>query len=469
MSLLKRLEHGGAAPQTPAAPAPGDTHQAKPPVASEPTFRPNPVQTQVTEAQRSLKDRVKRKLISELDPSVDTNKIDEVRQRLKSLFDQIIEAENLVLTRAEKERLFEELAADVIGFGPIEPLLTDPTISEVMVNGPKKIYFERKGRLMLSDVQFDDDDHVRRIIDRIVSPLGRHVDEASPIVDARLPDGSRVNVVIPPISLVGPTITIRKFTKEKLRVDDLIRFGSVTPEIADFLRACVHARLNIVISGGTGSGKTTLLNVMSNFIPDDERIVSIEDSAELQLAKEHWIRMETRPANIEGTGAITARECMKATLRMRPDRVIVGECRGGEALDMLQAMNTGHDGSLTTAHANTPRDMLSRLETMVLMAGMDLPVRAIREQISSAVDLIVQQSRMRDGSRKVTHITEVQGMEGDKITLQDVFLFEQEAFENGKVIGSVKPTGVRPKFMPKIEESGISLPPSIFGMAPGFF
>jgi pilus assembly protein CpaF len=313
-------------------------------------------------------------------------------------------------------------------------------------------------------VQFDDDDHVRRVIDRIVSPLGRHVDEASPIVDARLPDGSRVNVVIPPISLVGPTITIRKFTKEKLRVDDLIRFGSMTPEIADFLKACVHARLNVVISGGTGSGKTTLLNVLSNFIPDDERIISIEDSAELQLAKEHWIRMETRPANIEGTGAVTARDCMKATLRMRPDRVIVGECRGGEALDMLQAMNTGHDGSLTTGHANTPRDMLSRLETMVLMAGMDLPVRAIREQISSAVDVIIQQSRMRDHSRKVTHITEVQGMEGDKIILQDIFLFDQEAFENGKVIGSIKPTGVRPKFMSKIEDAGIQLPPTIFGV-----
>ena len=469
MSLLKRLEQGGAAPTAPAAPAPADPNQARPPAQPEPTFRPIPVQPQVTEAQRSLKERVKRKLISELDPSVDTNQIEEVRTRLKSLFDQIIEAENLVLTRAEKERLFEELAADVIGFGPIEPLLSDASVSEVMVNGPKKIYFERKGRLMLSDVQFDDDDHVRRIIDRIVSPLGRHVDEASPIVDARLPDGSRVNVVIPPISLIGPTITIRKFTKEKLRIDDLIRFGSITPEIADFVRACVYARLNIVISGGTGSGKTTLLNVMSNFIPDDERIVSIEDSAELQLAKEHWIRMETRPANIEGTGSVTARDCIKATLRMRPDRVIVGECRGGEALDMLQAMNTGHDGSLTTGHANSPRDMLARLETMVLMAGMDLPVRAIREQISSAVDLIVQQTRMRDGSRKVTHITEVQGMEGDKITLQDVFLFEQEAYENGKVIGQIKPTGVRPKFMPKIEEAGIALPPSIFGLTAGYF
>jgi pilus assembly protein CpaF len=471
MSLLKRLEQGAAALNTQNARpgTAGPDGEASPTSLTEPTFRPSPVQTPVTEAQRSLKDRVKRKLISELDPSVDTNETDEVRQRLKSLFDQIIEAENLVLTRAEKERLFEELAADVIGFGPIEPLLADASVSEVMVNGPKKIYYERKGRLLLSDVQFDDDDHVRRIIDRIVSPLGRHVDEASPIVDARLPDGSRVNVVIPPISLIGPTITIRKFTKEKLRVDDLIRFGSITPEIADFLKACVYARLNVVISGGTGSGKTTLLNVLSNFIPDDERIVSIEDSAELQLAKEHWVRMETRPANIEGSGAISARDCIKATLRMRPDRVIVGECRGGEALDMLQAMNTGHDGSLTTGHANSPRDMLSRLETMVLMAGMDLPVRAIREHISSAVDLIVQQSRMRDGSRKVTHVTEVQGMEGDKVTLQDVFLFEQEAYENGRVVGSIKPTGVRPKFMSKIEEAGVTLPPTIFGLAAGYF
>jgi len=469
MSLLKRLEHGGGTPFNAPAPArPAEPNGPTPP-QPEQTFRQAPVSPQATEAQRSLKERVKRKLISELDPSVDSTHIDEIRLRLKGLFDQIIEAENLVLTRAEKERLFGELAADVIGFGPIEPLLSDPTVSEVMVNGPKKIYFERKGRLQLSDVQFDDDDHVRRVIDRIVSPLGRHVDEASPIVDARLPDGSRVNVVIPPISLVGPTITIRKFTKEKLRVDDLIRFGSITPEIADFLRACVVARLNVVISGGTGSGKTTLLNVLSNFIPDDERIVSIEDSAELQLAKEHWVRMETRPANIEGTGSVTARDCMKATLRMRPDRVIVGECRGGEALDMLQAMNTGHDGSLTTAHANTPRDMLARLETMVLMAGMDLPVRAIREQISSAVDVIVQQSRMRDGSRKVTHITEVQGMEGDKIILQDVFLFEQESFLNGKVIGSIKPTGVRPKFMPKFEDAGVELPPSVFGLTSGLF
>jgi pilus assembly protein CpaF len=468
MSRLRRLEHGGAAATTPDARGPGGGEQSPPTAKTEPISRGMAPQSQATDAQRSLKERVKRKLISELDPKMDTTQIVEVRQRLKILFDQIIEAENLVLTRTEKERLFEELAADVVGFGPIEPLLNDPSVTEIMVNGPKRIYFERKGRLLLSDVQFDDDDHVRRVIDRIVSPLGRHVDEASPIVDARLPDGSRVNVVIPPISLVGPTITIRKFTKEKLRVDDLIRFGSMTPEIAEFLRACVVSRLNIVISGGTGSGKTTLLNVLSNFIPDDERIVSIEDSAELQLAKDHWIRLETRTANIEGVGAITARECMKATLRMRPDRVIVGECRGGEALDMLQAMNTGHDGSLTTGHANTPRDMLARLETMVLMAGMDLPVRAIREQISSAVDVIVQQSRMRDGTRKVIAITEVQGMEGEKVVLQDIFLFEQESYENGKVVGQIKPTGVRPKFMPKIEDSGIQLPATIFGIVAGF-
>src|SRR6266508_760767 len=440
--------------------------QAQPPESSEllpAVVRPAPPTRQSGVDQRHLNERVKRKLISELEPSLDTKHSDEVRHRLRSLFDQIIQAEDLVLTRAEKERLFEELSADVIGFGPIEPLLHDPSVSEIMVNGPKKIYFERKGRLQLSDVQFDDDDHVRRVIDRIVSPLGRHVDEASPIVDARLPDGSRVNVVIPPISLVCPTITIRKFTKEKLRVDDLIRFGSITPEIAEFLRACVHARLNIVISGGTGSGKTTLLNVLSNFIPDDERIVSIEDSAELQLAKEHWVRLETRPANIEGTGAVTARDCMKSTLRMRPDRVIVGECRGGEALDMLQAMNTGHDGSLTTGHANTPRDMLARLETMVLMAGMDLPLRAIREQIASAVDLIVHQNRLKDGTRKIVNITEVQGMEGEVIVMQDIFVFEQTGVVEGKIQGRLKATGIRPKFVEKFEVMGIHLPPGLFG------
>jgi pilus assembly protein CpaF len=418
---------------------------------------------------RDLKTRVKGKLIADLDPNTDLSKTQEVRQKIKSLFDQIVESENIVLTRSERDRLFEEVSADIIGFGPIEPLLQDAAISEVMVNGPDQVYIEQKGRIILSDVRFDNDEHVRRIIDRIVSPLGRHVDESSPICDARLPDGSRVNIVIPPISLVGPCITIRKFSKTPLTIDDLVRFGSMTPEIAEFLRACVLARLNIVVSGGTGSGKTTLLNVLSGFIPDDERIVTVEDAAELQLRQEHVVRLEARPPNIEGKGAITIRDLVINCLRMRPDRIVVGECRGREALDMLQAMNTGHDGSLTTGHANTPRDMLARLETMVLMAGMDLPVSAIRQQVSSAIDVIVQQARLRDGSRRITQITEVQGMEGEIITLQDVFVFEQEGIEGGKIIGRIKPVGVRPKFMPKIEDAGIRMPASVFGLNDRFF
>jgi pilus assembly protein CpaF len=418
---------------------------------------------------RDLKTRVKTELISQLDPNMDLSKTAEVRQKIKSLFDQIVESENIVLTRAERDRLFEEVTADIIGFGPIEPLLQDPTVNEVMVNGPNQIYIEQKGKLVLTDVRFDNDEHVRRIIDRIVSPLGRHVDESSPLCDARLPDGSRVNIVIPPISLVGACITIRKFSKTPFTVDDLIRFGSMTPEIAEFLRACVVSRLNCVVSGGTGSGKTTLLNVLSSFIPDDERIVTVEDAAELQLRQDHVVRLEARPPNIEGKGAITIRDLVINCLRMRPERIVVGECRGKEALDMLQAMNTGHDGSLTTGHANSPRDMLSRLETMVLMAGMELPVKAIRDQISSAVDLIVQQARMRDGTRRITNITEVQGMEGDIITRQDIFVFEQESFEGGKIVGHIRPTGVRPKFMPKIEDSGIRLPPTIFGINDRFF
>src|SRR5436853_164011 len=369
---------------------------------------------------------------------MDLSKTAEVKQRIKTLFDLVVEGENIVLTRVERERLFEEVTADIIGFGPIEPLLLDSTVSEVMVNGPNQIYVEQKGKLHLADVSFDDDDHVRRIIDRIVSPLGRHVDESSPICDARLPDGSRVNIVIPPISLVGPCITIRKFSKTPLTIDDLVRFGSMTPEIAEFLRACILARLNTIVSGGTGSGKTTLLNVLSSFIPDDERIVTVEDAAELQLRQDHVVRLEARPPNIEGKGAITIRDLVINCLCMRPDRIVVGECRGREALDMLQAMNTGHDGSLTTGHANTPRDMLARLETMVLMAGLDLPVPAIREQIASAVDLLVPQSPMRHGSRRITQITEVQGMEGDIITLQDDFTFEQEGIEGGKNIGRIQ-------------------------------
>src|SRR5579871_3970745 len=450
-ALVSRLEHA----------APGSFTQLPPSAAG-----PRPAERKLY---RELKTRVKARLIAELDTNTDLSKPDVVRGHIRELFDQIIDHENVVLMRVARERLFEEIAADVIGFGPIEPLLQDPAITEVMVNGPSQIYIEQKGKLFLTDVTFDDDDHVRRIIDRIVSPLGRHVDESSPICDARLPDGSRVNIVIPPISLVGPCITIRKFAKTPLGIDDLIRFGTLTPEVAEFLRACVLARLNIVVSGGTGSGKTTLLNVLSGFIPDDERIVTVEDAAELQLRQAHVVRLEARPANIEGKGAITIRDLVTNCLRMRPERIVVGECRGREALDMLQAMNTGHDGSLTTGHSNSPRDMLARLETMVLMAGMDLPVSAIRQQVASAVDLIVHQSRMRDGSRRIVNVTEVQGMEGDTITMQDVFIFEQEGIEGGRIIGRIKPTGVRPKFMPKIEDSGIRLPSTVFGISDRFF
>ena len=472
MGLLRRIE-GGTPPKqatttdesrTPAPPPPGRTGLMPPGRATAAPVRPGQVQIV-----RDLRLRVKSKLIAELDPNMDLSKTAEVRQRIKSLFDQIVESESIVLTRVERDKLFEEVAADIIGFGPIEPLLQDASVSEVMVNGPEQIYIEQKGKIILTDVKFDNDEHVRRIIDRIVSPLGRHVDESNPLCDARLPDGSRVNIAIPPVSLVGPCVTIRKFSKTPLTIDDLIRFDSVTPEIAEFLKACVTTRLNIVVSGGTGSGKTTLLNVLSSFIPDDERIVTVEDAAELQLRQDHVVRMESRPPNIEGKGAITIRDLVINCLRMRPDRIVVGECRGQEALDMLQAMNTGHDGSLTTGHANSPRDMLARLETMVLMAGMDLPVTAIRQQVSSAVDLIVHQSRMRDGSRKITNITEVQGMEGDIIVLQDIFVFQQESYENGKVIGSIQPTGVRPRFMPKIEDAGIHIPPQVFGIGDRFF
>jgi pilus assembly protein CpaF len=346
----------------------------------------------------------------------------------------------------------------------LQPLLEDDTITEIMVNGPKNVYVERKGKLHRVPVTFENNDHVMRIIDRIVAPLGRRIDESSPYVDARLQDGSRVNAVIPPISLVGPTLTIRKFSKNPITVEQLIQFGSISPEAIQFLKACVEARLNILISGGTGSGKTTLLNVMSGFIPGDERIITIENAAELQLRQEHVVTLESRPPNIEGRGEITIRDLVINSLRMRPERIIVGECRGGETLDMLQAMNTGHDGSMTTAHANSPRDALARVETMCLMAGMDLPVRAIREQVASAIDLICQQERMRDGTRKVTTVTEVSGMEGEVVTMTDIFVFEQTGMENGKIVGRLRPTGLRPKFMDKIEIAGINLPPSIFGI-----
>ena len=421
------------------------------------------------DAFNEIKSRVQNRLIAELDPRMDLSNAEEVRRTVEETFASVLEAEGISLPRADRVRLFEAISAEILGFGPIEPLLKDPSINEVMVNGPTQVYIERQGKLVLTDVAFQDNDHVMRVIDRIVSPLGRRVDESSPTVDARLPDGSRVNAIIPPIALNGPTVTIRKFSKDPLTVEDLIRFGTFTAEMAMFMKACVEARLNIVVAGGTGSGKTTMLNVISSFIPEDERIITIENAAELQLRQEHVVRLESRPPNIEGKGEITIRDLVINSLRMRPERIVVGECRGGEALDMLQAMNTGHDGSMTTAHANSPRDTLSRLETMCLMAGMDLPVRAIREQIASAVDLIIQQERMKDGSRKVTAITEVQGMEGDVIVMQDIFNFVQTGVENGKIVGRMKPTGIRPKFMPKFEQANIYLPPNIFGVGERLF
>ncbi|MBC7813564.1 MAG: CpaF family protein [Burkholderiales bacterium] len=411
-----------------------------------------------------LKSRVQNRLLSELDQSMDLSRKNEVRTHIEELFNAILSEEGMVLSRAERLRLFESIVAEILGFGPLEPLLSDESITEIMVNGPKNIYVERKGNITRANVSFENDDHVLRILDRIVAPLGRRVDESSPLVDARLPDGSRVNAVIRPIALCGPTITIRKFAKKPFTVDDLIKFGSLTPEIVEFMRACVMARLNGIISGGTGSGKTTLLNVISSFIPNDERIVTIENAAELQMRQEHVVTLETRPPNIEGKGEITIQDLVVNSLRMRPDRIVVGECRSGEALDMLQAMNTGHDGSLTTAHSNSPRDTISRLEVMCLMAGMDLPVRAIREQIASAVDVICHQARMRDGTRKVTNVTEVQGMEGDVITMSDIFEFEQTGIEGGKIIGRIRPTGLRPRFIERIEEAGIHLSPQTFGI-----
>jgi pilus assembly protein CpaF len=362
-----------------------------------------------------------------------------------------------------RKQIFDQVLNDLLGFGPIQSLLDDEEVSEIMVNGPKKIFVEKKGKLIKTNITFDDDDHVLRIIDRIILPLGRHVDADSPTVDARLPDGSRVNAVVRPVAIDGPSITIRKFSKDRLQAEDLINFGSLTRPMADFLQACVKARFNIIISGGTGSGKTTLLNVMSGYIPENERIITIEDAAELQLQQDHVMRMETKVSNADGLHAVSIRELVKNSLRMRPDRIVVGEVRGGEALDMLQAMNTGHDGSLTTVHANTPRDAISRIETLVLMAGMDLPLKVVRQQVSSAVDLIVQQTRLKDGQRKVTAVTEVAGMEGDIIVLSDIFKFTQSGVTtDGKVFGEVNATGIRPNFTPRLIAAGFNLSADIF-------
>ena len=464
MSLLRRIEGSrpaGAPTQAPPGglpPASGEGPRL-PPATGPLTHTATPAR----DGMRDVRIQLQTKIINNLDPRLDLSDAKAVRSTIEEMFNRFIDEDGTVITRVERQRMLEQILDEILGFGPIQPLLNDDSLTEVMVNGPFRVYIERKGKLVLSDVTFANDEHVMRIIERIIAPIGRRVDESKPYEDARLPDGSRVNIIIPPLALNGPVITIRKFPKYRITPEDYVKFGTATADMMEFLRACVEARLNIFISGGTGSGKTTLLNILSGFIPEDERIITIEDAAELRLVQDHVVRLESRAANIEGKGAVTIMDLVKNSLRMRPERIVVGEIRGGEALSMLQAMNTGHDGSLSTGHANAPRDMLSRLETMCLMAGVDLPIRAIREQISSALDVIVQISRLKDGSRKITHVTEVQGMEGEAIILQDVFIFEQTAFVDGKVQGRLRPTGIRPKFSEKFEAAGIKLAPGVFG------
>lgn len=425
---------------------------------------------------QNLKLMIHRKIVEEITPeeqriisakNMSDDDLGLVNDIIDKYFKRVLETNPYAVPLGERTRLITEIRDEMLGLGPLEPLLKDDTITEIMVNGPKKIFVEKLGKLTLTDVKFQDDQHLMNIIERILTPLGRRIDESSPLVDARLADGSRVNAIIPPLSLVGPAVTIRKFSKKPFSVENLIAFGTMDERMAQFLRACVKARINILVSGGTGSGKTTTLNVLSSFIPNTDRIVTIEDAAELRLQQDHVVTLESRPANLEGKGAITIRDLVRNALRMRPDRIIVGEVRSGEALDMLQAMNTGHDGSLTTAHANTPRDALSRLETMVLMSGLDLPVRAIREQVSSAIDLVLQQSRIRDGSRKVTYITEVQKMEGNTITTQDIFHYVQTGFDSdGKSVGHFESTGLQPGFLEKFAMNGVELPENFFEAGP---
>ncbi len=433
-----------------------------PPLKGPPPPRPSASRGNGRERWKQIAERVQQRLLAELSPTVGADNVDEVRRALERIYTETLVEQDVPLSRAERNELFEQIVAGILGYGPLEPLLRDESVTEILVNGPDQVYVERNGKLEETDVHFKDVEDLVRIIDRIVAPLGRRVDESSPMVDARLPDGSRVNIIIPPLSLVGPCISIRKFARAAYAMEDLVRLDSLTKDMAEFLRVCVLARLNIVVSGGTSTGKTTLLNALSASLPGDERIVTIEDAAELQLQQKHVIRLEARPPNVEGRGQVAIRQLVINSLRMRPDRIVVGEVRGGEALDMLQAMNTGHDGSLTTAHSNTPRDTLHRVETMVLMAGMDLPLRAVREQIASAFDLIVHLDRMMDGVRRVTEISEVQGMEGDVIVMQDIFRYVQSGIRDGRVQGYFTGTGIRPKFMDKVESYGLYVSPSIF-------
>lgn len=393
----------------------------------------------------------------------DEEQTQKLKQQVQQIAEIYFERQDHFYTKSDREEIVRQVMDEIVGYGPITPLLKDETISEVMVNGPGQVYVERRGKLELTRVVFRDNDHLYNIIERIIAPLGRRIDESVPMVDARLPDGSRVNAIIPPLALNGCVLTIRKFSSQLLKIEDLIRNGTLSVPMARFLEACVKGRLNMIVSGGTGAGKTSTLNIISSFIPMDERIITIEDSAELDLHQEHVISLETRPANIDNRGEINIRDLVRNSLRMRPDRLVVGEVRGGEALDMLQAMNTGHDGSLTTGHSNSPRDMISRLETMVLMAGIDFPIRAIREQIASAIDIIVHQSRLQDGSRKITHITEVLGMEGDIITLQDVFVFDQKGVDDrGRVKGVHRATGIKPRCLDRLAAMGIHVPDEYF-------
>ena len=462
MSLYERLNEANGGGAAGAAGAAGGQ-----PAAGNPAAAPAAAaQPQGANAVQELRLRVHGRLIDDLGPTLYDSDMPEAE--LKKLvfgkLEQAVAEERVPLSAADKQRLIESIANDVLGYGPIDPLLHDESVTEIMVNGPDQVYVERAGKAGLAPVKFLDEDHLRRVIEKIVAQVGRRIDESAPLCDARLPDGSRVNAVIPPLAIGGPFLTIRKFSKDPLGIEDLIGFGTLTPAAARFLQACIIGKLNVIISGGTGSGKTTTLNVMSSFIPEGERVITIEDAKELQLRQSHVLCLESRPANVEGKGEVSIRDLVKNSLRMRPDRIVVGECRGGEALDMLQAMNTGHDGSLTTTHANTPRDAMTRIETLTMMAGYDLPIKAIREQISSAVDLIIQIGRQRDGSRKISHITEVQGMEGEVIILQDIFLFDFAAGvgEDGKLLGTLQPTGVRPKFAEKLSDHGIKLGAEVF-------
>ena len=430
------------------------------------TDKPNPRSTDQSKQEEFevIKRRIHKRLVDKLDLSrVGDLKGESFRREIRAVVEHLCDSENTFLNRSERDKIVDEVLDETLGLGPLEFLLKDPSISDILINGPKNVFVERSGQLVKTDVEFRDNAHLMQIIDRIVSKVGRRVDETCPMVDARLEDGSRVNAIIPPLALDGACVSIRRFGSKPLKLEGLLNYKAFTPEMVMLLEGCIKARLNIIISGGTGSGKTTLLNTLSSFIQNDQRIVTIEDAAELQLQQEHVVRLETRPSNIEGNGAISATDLVRNALRMRPERIIIGECRGGETLDMLQAMNTGHDGSMTTVHSNSPRDAIARLETLVMMAGYDLPVKAIRQQISGAVDLIIQTNRLQGGPRRVLNITEVQGMEQDTVVLQDIYRFVQDGVgEDGKAHGYFEATGVRPSFMPRLESAGIRLPASAF-------